>query len=135
MIEKSILNYLLSDSTLISLLHGNNNIFYQRVPEEAEMPWVVFTLPPGGERNRMTQKYTNIDDVVSFDIESALMVEGRNIVGRVLYLIENYRGDMGEDQDLHITTTSIRSMDGALATFRYAFNAFVKYKEITTFPN
>jgi len=133
-IEKSLLQHLLDDTELTTLL-GGNKIYFQRVPTGTEMPWVVFSVAPGGVRERISLKYIDAQDIISFEIEHPQMVAGREIAEKVLRRVENYRGDLSDDSDIHITCSTIRSLDGAFASYRYLFNAYVRYKEVIQFPS
>lgn len=134
MIERSLVNYVLESSTITTALSGNK-VFFQRVPGGTRMPWVCFYVPPGSERYRMTQIYTETMLSTYWQIEHAKMVEGKTIAQLVHARLENYRGDLDEEDDVHITCTPIRSLDGALDSYRYEFKATVRYRELTQFPS
>ena len=133
MIEKSILNQLLNDSTLLTLL-GGNKIYPYRVASTAKMPWVVVKLAPGGTRSRITEKFTEGEDVVVVYIDAQNFLSGRNIAEQCLRTLENFRGDMSDSLDVHLTCSSIRDIDGYAGSFRFLFDVSARYKEVTTYP-
>lgn len=134
MIERSILNYVLESSAITSAL-GGNKVYFQRVPGGTKMPWVCFYVPPGSERYRMTQTYTETMLITYFQIEHSKLVAGKTIAELVHARLENFRGDLDEEDDVHITCSAIRSLDGALDSYRYEFKATVRYRELTQFPS
>ena len=72
--------------------------------------------------------------MISIQVEDKQMNRGRTIADKVLRLLENYRGTMGDLDDVFNTTTPIRVMDGYGGSYRYIFNVFVNHKELTTYP-
>lgn len=133
-IGNSLVNHLAGDSTLVSAL-GSNKIFWRRVPNTIEMPWVVMSIPAPGKRIRITQYYTEIEDVVDIEVENKSMTTSESIAMLVLRRLENFRGDLLDIYDVLIECSSIRTLDGAFGTYRSMFKAHVRYKEVTQFPS
>lgn len=133
MIEKSILNQLLSNSTLISLL-GGSKIYPYRVAANAKMPWVVLHIVSGGTRKRITEKFTEGKDTVLVYVDADNFLTGRNIAEECLRTIENFRGDMSDSNDVYLTCSSIRDIDGYAGSYRFLFDVSARYKEDTEFP-
>jgi len=133
MIEKSIIQYLMSDSSLLTLL-GSSNIYPYRVPTEAKMPWICINPLSGGTREIITQKYTDTEQTVLIYIDADNFLTGRQISQKCLELIENYRGDMSDSFDVHLTCSPIRHIDGYGGSYRFLFDVYTRFKEETVYP-
>ena len=132
MIEKSVLTYLLSIPAVNTITGGK--IFYRRAPKTAVLPWVLITNS-GGMRKRMTLATTGrmiAEDTLTIYVESADQFKGRDIAERILVALENYRGDMGDEQDLWVRMGSIRDLDGWNGTFRFLLTCYVEYTKPAT---
>jgi hypothetical protein len=132
-IEQAIVNYLNSNSDVLTAL-GGAKVYYRRAADKITMPYVVVTNS-GGMRTRITQMYTDTQDTLTIYVEDSKQFRGREIAEAVMRALENYRGDMSPELDLHIRCGSIRDLDGFNSTFRYIVTAYVRYKETTRFPN
>jgi hypothetical protein len=122
-----------ADSDILAAL-GSAKVYYRRAAEETKMPFVV-VVNSGGMRERITQIYTDMQDTLTIYVEDSKQFRGRDIAEAVLRALENYRGDMSPESDLHIRCGSIRDLDGFQSTFRYIITAYVRYKETTKFPS
>lgn len=140
MIEQAIVRYLNADAPLVALL-GGTKIYYGRgplvgsPPMPPKMPYVV-VKNSGGMRERVTQMYTDINDTLTIYVEAGdgQQFLGRDIAERILVVLENYRGDMAPELDLHIRCGSIRDLDGYQNSYRFIVTAYVLYKQTTAFP-
>jgi len=132
MIEKSILNHLLSSPTVTGVV--SNKIYPYRAASSAIMPWVVVKLSPGGIRERMTEKFTRCEDSVMVYVDSDNFLTGRTLAENCLRALENFRGDMSDSEDVHLTCSSIRDLDGYGGSYRFLFDVMALYKEVTTYP-
>lgn len=133
MIEQAIVSYLNSDTALTTLL-GGTKVYYGRADEKVKMPFVT-VRNSGGMRERITQTYTDTQDTLTIYIDDAKQFRGRDIAEAVLRALENYRGNMNPELDLHIRCGSIRDLDGFQSTYRFIVTAYVRYKETTRFPS
>jgi hypothetical protein len=138
-IEQAVLLYLNSHSGVLASLGGQAKVYYARAPKDINgvavtMPWVV-VRNSGGMRNRVTQTITDTEDTSTIYVEDSNQFRGRAIAEAVLTALENYRGDMAPELDVHIRCGSIRDLDGWQNSFRYIVTAYVLYKKTTVFPN
>jgi hypothetical protein len=133
MIEQAIVSYLNNNAAVTTAL-GGKKVYYRRVPPTIKMPWVAVTNS-GGMRNRITKTITDTLDTLTIYVEDSNQFRGREIAEAVMRALENYRGDMSPEKDLHIRCGSIRDLDGWQDAFKYIVTAYVLYKETTQFPN
>lgn len=138
MIERDIVNYLLSIADINTAVKGN--IFYRRAKTKAVMPWIVVTNN-GGNRYPMTQGFsptspgkTKPKDTLSIYVESMEQFKGRDIANRVEQALDRYRGDMGDTKDAYITTGTIRDLDGWQGSFRFLITVYAEYVIPTNVP-
>ena len=138
MIEKSVLTYLLSIPAVNTITSGK--IYYRRAPKTAVLPWVTITNS-GGMRNRMTtggqvsNGRTRITDTLTIYVDSSNQFQGKDITDRILQALENYRGPMGDEDDVIIRAGSPRDLDGWNGSFRYLLTFYVDYLIDTTIAN
>jgi hypothetical protein len=133
-LESDLINYLWSDSALTTAL-GGKKVFFNRVPGETKMPWVEAQIIWVGFDKRLTQKWSEITDEVVFTVDDNLIARGRTTAGILRDLLNNYRGNMGNTKDAFITCSTIRAFEGFGGSYRYVFNAGIRYKEETKFPS
>jgi len=144
MLEYALTNYFASDTVLMSYLYSTFSIYISQAPTTAKMPWMIVSAG-GGSRNRITKN--RIEDintvriVVDFPATQADSIRGRNAIERAKYLVENYRGDMGNNAntshnayDVYITCTAIEDIPGSSGTYRYQFSAKIRSIETVTRP-
>ncbi len=133
MIEQAIVVYLNSNADVLNAL-GGAKVYYRRAGSKILMPYVTVTNS-GGMRNRITKIYTDTQDTLTIYVDDSDQFRGREIAEAVMRALENYRGNMNPELDLHIRCGSIRDLDGYQSTFRYIVTAYVRYKELTEFPS
>ena len=132
MIEKALINYLLSVPEINALL--KTNVYYHRAPPKAVMPWLIITNAGGGRRS-LTSVFTEAVDTLVLYVDSGKQFEGRTIMEMVQSKLENYRGDMGDCPDLYIWCETIRDLDIPQGGFRYIMSIHARYKfpKVTNF--
>jgi hypothetical protein len=124
-IEQAVVDYL-NEQTIYPELF--DKVYYHRVPTGIEMPWVIVTNS-GGMRSKMTVAYTGIEDTLTIYVDSNQQFQGRTLAEKVLKLLENYRGRMGDVYDLYIRAGTIRDLDTFTNAYRYLLTFYVQYKE------
>lgn len=139
MIEQAIVVYLNTVSSITSLL-GGRKVYYNRAPQkgtdgkDVKMPYAIVSNA-GGSRKRDTPLTTEARDTLDIEVESADCVAGKILCDTILAALENYRGDMSPERDMHITCGSIRDLDGFQGSYRFIFAAYIRYRQTTVFPN
>lgn len=131
MIERDLVNYLLSIPAINTAVKGN--IFYSRAKSDVSMPWIVIQNT-GGSRRSLTVQKTEPRDTISIYVEGKEQFKTRDIANLVEKALDRYRGDMGDSKDLFITTATIRDLDGWQGSFRYFMTAYVQYIIPTNVP-
>lgn len=133
MIEQAVVVYLNTVPAVIAAL-GGQKFYYNRAPQNVKMPFGVLSNA-GGNRNRDTPFTTEARDTLDIEVESADAVAGKQACDAIMAALENYRGDMPPERDIHITCGTVRDLDGFQGSFRFIFAAYVRYRQTTVFPN
>lgn len=133
MIEEAVVRYLNANTSVTTPL-GGTKIYYGRSPSTVKMPYVT-VRNSGGNRDRITQYYTDADDILTIYVEAISQFNGRAIAEAIMRALENYRGDMDPEKDLYVRCGSIRDLDGFQSTYRFIIPVYIRYKEITQFPS
>ena len=137
MIEQDVYELFKEDTILSHLLGGNEKIFLIDVPteDESKVPWVVVEVT-SGTRTQLVQ--TKMEEVsflrISVDTSPDKLFVGRDIIERCKNILENYRGNLGNAADVHVTISAIRGWAGFGSTYRYQFDATVRFTETYTQP-
>ena len=133
MFAKSISDRLLANTTITTLL-GGNNIYYHRVPPGATMPWISIKILPGGENRRLTTYLTEPYTMFEIAVEDNDVLAARNVIQAVLDSLDYFRGDLSDDDDVYIRMGYPYSMDGDIGAVRWIAEGTIRSKETTTVP-
>lgn len=137
MIEQGIMAHLLADPNVTALV--GTNVFYRRAPSTVDAPWVVVTNS-GGNRRKLSMDTdapgasTDARDTLSIYVDDPSQFRGRAIAEAVQISLENYRGDMLPAQDVHITTGTLRDLDGWGEFYRMLITVYARYRFPTNVP-
>jgi len=137
MIEQDVYVYFKQDATLSGYLGGNEKIYLISAPteEDIKLPWVIIEYT-SGSRTKISQ--TKVEEIgylrISVDAGPDEVFGGRDIIERCKYLLENYRGKLDQADDVDITTSAIRGWAGLGNSYRYQFDATVRFTETYTRP-
>jgi hypothetical protein len=134
MIEQAVVVYLNSDAAVLSAFGGTGKVYPHRAPASIKMPWCVVTNS-GGSRKRESLYVMEPRDTLTLYVESMDYVGGLNLANTILHALENYRGDMPPERDIHITCGTIRDLDGFQGSYRFVVPVYVRYRQIAVFPN
>lgn len=137
MIEQAMVSYLNSVPEIVTAL-GGQKVYFRRVTANEEnpvkMPWCIITNS-GGSRKRQTLNKMEPRDTLTLDIYHYDQFMGREAAEVILRALENYRGDMPPEQDLHVTCGTIRDLDAYQDSYRFVLPVYVRYRQTITFPN
>jgi hypothetical protein len=139
MIEQALVTYLNTIPSVITAL-GGQKVYYSRAPVTSvggvsvKMPYAVIRND-GGSRKRLTTFTTEPRDSLTIYVESSVQHAGLLAADTIRAALENYRGDMPPERDLHITCGTIRDLDGYQNSFRFLISVYVRYRQTTVFPN
>jgi len=132
MIERDVLQYLITVPALVSKLGNLNKIYVIQAESTTKMPWLIIEPAGNGSRKKITA--TTMEETstvrITVDISPAQMYSGREIIELALRAMENYRGDMMGAKDAVVTCSPIRgwaSYTGSI--YRWQFEARVKFTE------
>jgi hypothetical protein len=130
MIEIHITQYLQNDATLVAFFGNIGKIYAIQAPAGATMPWLIVEAA-GGSRTQIGSNRINERNTirVSVDVGPTHILKGRQAIERAKYLVENYRGDMYDSEDVHITCSAIRGWAGMTGAYRYQFDAICEFVE------
>jgi hypothetical protein len=137
MIEQDVYVYFKQDATLSGYLGGNEKIYLISAPTEdsIKLPWVVIEQT-SGFRTKISQ--TKMEEIgylrISVDAGPDEVFGGRDIIERCKKLLENYRGNLDQAKDVYSTTSAIRGWAGLGNSYRYQFDATVRFTEAYTRP-
>ena len=137
MIEQDVYVYFKQDATLSGYLGGNEKIYLISAPtdDSIKLPWVVIEQT-SGSRTKISQ--TKMEEIgylrISVDAGPDEVFGGRDIIERCKDLLENYRGNLDQADDVHISTSAIRGWAGLGNSYRYQFDATVRFTEAYTRP-
>lgn len=133
MIEQDVYAYFKQSTTLSGLLGGTEKVFLVQVPQtydDSKMPWVIVEKT-SGSRTKISQ--TLMEEVaylrVSVDAGPAQMFAGFTLIDECKRLLENYRGEMNGATDVYSVTSAVRDWAGFGGSYRYQFDATVRYTE------
>jgi len=138
MIEQALTVYLNTLPAVTTAL-GGQKVFYTRAPTtqtgdvSVKMPYVVIKNN-GGSRKRETLLKMEARDSLTIYVEHSKQHEGLMIANTIREALENYRGNMAPEADLHITCGSIRDLDGYQGSFRFIVAIYVRYRQTAVFP-
>jgi len=134
MIEKDLKLYYEGQSTLTSLI-GNKIYVIQAPQASVTMPWLVIENT-SGSRIKIAQDLMEETAYLRVTVDTGpnQFVSGRNIIETAKNLIENYRGNMGSTNDLHITCGSIRGWAGIGGAYRFQFDIVARFTETYAQP-
>lgn len=143
MIEKELLIYLQTTTiprcaALITKIGGIGKIFVVQVPttdSTTKMPWLVIE-PTSGPREKISP--TKIEEVnsvrISIDCGPAQMVLGRECAELAKAAIENFRGKLGNADDINITCSAVSGWPGLNGCYRWQFVARCQWVETYSEP-
>ncbi len=136
MIEKSVMEYLLSIPDLSAMVKGR--IYYRQAPStpDVKMPYIVISNA-GGMRRRFTQGGTRskADDTLGIYAEAMDQFQARDIANRIIQALENYRGTIGTEWDTHFQCGSPRDLAGFQGNQRSLVQVYVTYYFPTNVPS
>jgi hypothetical protein len=132
MIEQAVVVYLNTVPAVTAAL-GGMRVWPHRAPADVKMPWCVVTNS-GGSRVRESTFVTEPRDTLTLYVESANYVSGLNAANTILLALENYRGDLPPERDIHITCGTIRDLDGSQGSYKFVVPVYVRYRQTTVFP-
>jgi hypothetical protein len=133
MIEQAVVVYL-NTVTAVTTSLGGMKIYPHRAPANVKMPWCVVTNS-GGSRDRESVFVTEPRDTLTLYVETSDFVSGRNAAETIMLALENYRGDMAPERDIHITCGTVRDLDGFQGSYKFVVPVYVRYRQTTVFPN
>lgn len=137
MIEQDVYVYFKQDATLSGHLGGNEKIYLISAPtdDSIKLPWVVVEQTSGSRTKISQLKMEEIGYLrISVDTGPDEVFKARDIIERCKHLLENYRGKLDQADDVHITTSAIRGWAGLGNSYRYQFDATVRFTEAYTRP-
>ena len=131
MIEQDVRTYLCTVSGIIaqfSPISTISGIYLVQAPTGSKMPYMVVENSEG-PRNIIASDTTEETAYVRITVDSgpSQMYKGRNIAEEALKALENYRGDMGNAQDVTCECSSVRGWAGTGGTYRYSFTATIRH--------
>ncbi|MFA5154664.1 MAG: hypothetical protein WC554_19115 [Clostridia bacterium] len=124
MILKDYYDYLISNSGSLSI----SSIYYIQAPEGVVMPWIVVEVP-SGIRSKLT--YSKMQGRswlrVTCDVGPSEIDTGATTINQIVSLTENYRGDLGNTKDVHMSCSEPRSWPGTGGAYRYQVDIEIIY--------
>lgn len=137
MIEQGIMARLRATTAVTDLV--GTNIFYHQAPKDAVFPWVIIQNS-GGSKTKIglansSNCLTDNRDTVQIYVDDDKQFRGREIAVEVQKALNNYRGNLAPANDVHLTSDTIRDLDGWNDTFRYIFPIYARYLENTNIPS
>lgn len=137
MIEKDVMSYLQTVTALTTKLGSANKIYVIQADSTATMPWLIIEPAGNGTRKKITvNKMEEVSTIrITVDVSPAKMLSGREIIKLAMTAMENYRGDMGDADDVVVSCGAIRgwaSYTGSI--YRWQFEARMKFTEPYTEP-
>jgi hypothetical protein len=134
MIEKAVIEYLLSIPDLQTMLGGR--IYYRLAPTTVKMPYLVVTNS-GGMRRKETQPdfYSSAKDTLTLYVDHKDLFVAKDIAVRVVEALENYRGIFMGIPDTHIRAETTRDLVGFMGTFRQQISVHIQYRIPTNTPH
>lgn len=134
MIEQDVFVYYKESPTLSGIMGGTENVYLIQAPSTTiditKMPWVVIEKT-SGSRTKVSQ--SKIEEVaylrITVDAGPGQMFKGASVIKECGRLMENYRGALQTAVDVESTISAIRSWAGFSGTYRYQFDATVRYTE------
>jgi len=137
MIEQDVYVYFKQDATLSGYLGGNEKIYLISAPtdDSIKLPWVVIEQTSGSRTKISQLKMEEIGYLrISVDAGPDEVFKARTIIEHCKALLENYRGKLDQADDVRITTSAIRGWAGLGNSYRYQFDATVRFTEAYTRP-
>jgi hypothetical protein len=134
MISWDIQNYLATCSGLTALLPASK-IFTIQAPTDTELPYLVVELSEG-PREKIGAQLTEGRPYcrVTVDGGPASIKAAGAIAEKARSYLENYRGAMGNSNDVMITCSEVRGWAGTGGAFRYQFSVNARYTEARSVP-
>ena len=136
MIEKSVMQYLLSLPDLRAMVNGR--IYYRQAPTtpDVKMPYIVVSNA-GGMRNKRTQvgPQSSADDTLGIYVETTDQFQAKTIADRIVGALENYRGRIGDEYNAHFRCGTPRDLAGFQGNFRNLVQVYVEYWFVTNVPH
>ena len=124
MILKDYYDYLISSVSTIN----NGSIYYIQAPEGAVMPWIVVEVPSGIRRKLTYSKMQGRSWLrVTCDVGPNEINTGANAINEIVSLTENYRGNLGDTKDVHMSCSEPRSWPGTGGAYRYQVDIEIIY--------
>lgn len=120
MIEKDIMQYLQTLTTLTAKLGGLQHIYCIQAPVKDLMPWLIVE-PAGGPRTRIGGATGEEKPSVriGLDCGPADWIKGREAMEIILNALDGFRGDMGDSKDIEITCNAVTGYPGLNGAYRY----------------
>jgi len=138
MIEQDVRNYLCTVSGVIAQFSPKatvSGIFLVQAPTGSLMPYMIVELSEG-PRNiiaaNLTEETANLR--ITVDCGPTQMYKGRNIADAAHKALENYRGTIGNSNDVVCTCSAIRGWAGTGGCTRYMFTAVIKHTMVRNKP-
>lgn len=132
MIEKDILEYLLTKPTIMALC---NQIYIGQAPSNVKMPWVIIEVS-GGTNTPVAAFIDEDRPSVRITVECAdsKKVFARNLIETVSLYLHNFRGQLGGSSDVFMGCSPVRVWTGILDVMRYQMDVDVRYIKTATTP-
>ena len=125
MILQDYYNYISVQPTVTAYIP---NIYDVQAPEDADLPWIIIAVSSGIRRKLTYGKMQGRSWLrVTCDVGPNDRVKGANAINEVVSLTENYRGDLGNTKDVHMSCSEPRSWPGTGGAYRYQVDIEIIY--------
>jgi hypothetical protein len=124
MILEDYYNFLVSNVDSLSI----KNIYDVQAPEDADLPWIIIAVSSGIRRKLTYGKMQGRSWLrVTCDVGPDLKSTGQTTIYQIVSLTENYRGDLGNTKDVHMSCSEPRSWPGTGGAYRYQVDIEIIY--------